>query len=113
MGRDKQKEKTLALVIGLVPVLWFALLIAPYVSDGIPGIIRNFGGIMEHPFKIRFCGDSLKTVLTFLLIYGVAAAVILSSDRNYFPEEYKVWGRTRLCQMGKRQKHQSEVRKPE
>ena len=87
MGRDKQKEKTLALVIGLVPVLWFALLIAPYVSDGIPGIIRNFGGIMEHPFKIRFCGDSLKTVLTFLLIYGVAAAVILSSDRNYRKRE--------------------------
>ncbi len=87
MGRDKQKEKTLALVIGLVPVLWFALLIAPYVSDGIPGIVRNFGGIMEHPFRIQFCGDSLKTVLTFLVIYGVAAAVILSSDRNYRKRE--------------------------
>ncbi|MBO4888203.1 MAG: type IV secretory system conjugative DNA transfer family protein [Firmicutes bacterium] len=87
MGRDKQKEKLVTLLVGIIPVMWFALLIAPCVSGGIPEIVRNFGSIMEQPFRIELCGDSLKTVLAFLMIYGVAAAVILSSDRNYRKRE--------------------------
>lgn len=83
MVRNKHEEKALALLFGIVPVVWLALLIAPHLSEGLPGIIMNFGNIMKQPFHIELCGDSLKTVLAFLMAYSVAAAVILSSDRNY------------------------------
>ena len=83
MVRNKHEEKARALLFGIVPVVWLALLIAPHLSEGLPGILMNFGRIMKQPFHIELCGDSLKTVLAFLMAYGVAAAVILSSDRNY------------------------------
>ena len=83
MVRNKHEEKALALLFGIVPVVWLALLIAPHLSEGLPGILMNFGEIMKQPFHIELCGDSLKTVLAFLMAYSVAAAVILSSDRNY------------------------------
>ena len=83
MVRNKHEEKALALLFGIVPVIWLALLLAPHLSEGLPGIFMNFGEIMKQPFHIKLCGDSLKTVLAFLMFYGVAAAVILSSDRNY------------------------------
>ena len=74
-------------MIGLIPVVWLALLLAPHLQGGLPEVVRNFGSIMQDPLHIELCGDSLKTVLAFLLIYAVAAAVILSSDRNYRKRE--------------------------
>ena len=74
-------------MIGLIPVIWLALLLAPRLQGGLPEVFRNFGSIMQDPLHIELCGDSLKTVLAFLLIYAVAAAVILSSDRNYRKRE--------------------------
>ena len=63
-------------MIGLIPVIWLALLLAPRLQGGLPEVFRNFGSIMQDPLHIELCGDSLKTVLAFLLIYAVAAAVI-------------------------------------
>ena len=62
MVRNKHEEKALALLFGIVPAIWLALLLAPHVSGGLPGIIMNFGRIMRQPFHIELCGDSLKTV---------------------------------------------------
>ena len=83
MRRDKRREKALALLFGIVPVVWLALLLAPHLSEGLPGILMNFGSIMKQPFLIKLCEDSLKTVLAFLSVYGIAATVILSSEWNY------------------------------
>ncbi len=74
-------------MVGLIPVVWLALLLAPHLQGGLPEIFRDFGSIMQDPLHIVLCGDSLKTVLAFLLIYAVAAAVLLSSDRNYRKRE--------------------------
>ena len=38
---------------------------------------------MDDPFHIEICEDSLKTVLIFLLCYGLGIGIWLSSDRNY------------------------------
>ena len=83
MRRDKRREKVLALLFGILPVVWLALLLAPHLSEGLPGILTNFGSIMKKPYLIELCGDSLKTVLAFLSVYGIAATVILSSEWNY------------------------------
>ena len=73
----------LVYLVGTVPVIWIALLIAPYVSGGLPQIMANFGYVMDHPLHIQFCEDSLRTVLILLLIYGLCLGVYLSYDRNY------------------------------
>ena len=73
----------LVYLVGTVLVIWIALLIAPYVSGGLPQIMANFGYVMDHPLHIQFCEDSLRTVLILLLIYGLCLGVYLSYDRNY------------------------------
>ena len=63
--------------------MWLALRIAPFMEDGLPGLIKNFGAAMSRPFHITLCEDSLKTVLVLLLCYGIAIGIYLSTQRNY------------------------------
>ena len=51
--------------LGLVPVIWFALLIAPAISGGLSEIVNALPAAMNHPFKIMWCEDSVKTVPHF------------------------------------------------
>ena len=62
---------------------WFGLLSAPCLKDGLIGLIRDLGIIMQNPFKIQLCEGSLKTVLIFVGIYGLGIGIYLSSSRNY------------------------------
>ena len=82
--QDKFSRRNILLyLLGTIPVTWLALLIAPYLSGGLPGLLRNFGAIMENPFHITFCEDSVRAVLIFLLVYGLGIGIYLSSERNY------------------------------
>lgn len=70
-------------LIGILPVVWLGLLIAPAASGGLPGIVARFPAIMNHPFRIELCEDSVKTVLFLLCAYGFGIGIFLSSRRNY------------------------------
>ena len=70
-------------LFGILPVVWLGLLIAPAAGGGLPEILARFPAAMNDPFKIELCGDSLKTVLVLLCVYGLAIGVYLSSRRNY------------------------------
>ena len=70
-------------MVGIVPVMWFALLTAPYVSGGLPEIIQELPKAINHPFHIKFCKDSVKTVLIFLLCYVMGIGIYLSTKKNY------------------------------
>lgn len=84
MRHDKfSKQNILLYCLGTIPVIWLALLIAPFMEDGLPGLIRNFGAAMSRPFYITLCGNSLKTILVLLLCYGLAIGIYLSTQRNY------------------------------
>lgn len=84
MRHDKFSQQNILLYcLGTIPVVWLALLIAPFMEDGLPGLIRNFGAAMSRPFHITLCEDSLKTVLVLLLCYGIAIGIYLSTQRNY------------------------------
>ena len=84
MRHDKfSKQNILLYCLGTIPVVWLALRIAPFMEDGLPGLIRNFGAAMSRPFHITLCEDSLKTVLILLLCYGLAIGMYLSTQRNY------------------------------
>ena len=70
-------------LVGILPVVWLGLLIAPAASGGLPGIVARFPAIMNHPFRIELCEDSVKTVLILLCAYGLGIGIFLSSRRNY------------------------------
>lgn len=82
-------------VLGGIVVIWLALLIAPYLSGGLFGIIEKLPQKINTPFEIELCKDSLKTVFIFLLIYILGVGVYVSTRKNYRRgEEYgsAVWG---------------------
>ena len=64
--RDSKREVLLFCIAGAIPVAYFALLIAPYLDDGLAGMMNGFNKAMENPSKINLCEDSLKAVLIFL-----------------------------------------------
>lgn len=72
MKNDDEQSSLILTVIGIIPVIWFALLVAPYLSSGLMGILEGVPEAMNHPFSIQLCGDSVKTVLIFFagLRYG-------------------------------------------
>ena len=84
MRQDKLSRTNIILYLcGIIPVVWLALLIAPYLSEGLPGLIANFGSAMNNPFNIQLCEDSARAVLILLMAYGVGLGIYISNDRNY------------------------------
>ena len=80
----KRGNNSLVLCLfGILPVVWLGLLIAPAASGGLPEILARFPAAMNDPFHIELCGDSVKTVLVLLCVYGLSIGVFLSSRRNY------------------------------
>ena len=83
MRNDNDKKASLILALcGIVPVVWFALLTAPFVSGGLVEIVRNLPQAMNNPFSVTVCEGSLKTALIFLLAYGMGIGIYLSTRRN-------------------------------
>lgn len=95
----KRGNNPLALCLfGILPVVWLGLLIAPAAHGGLPEILARFPAAMNDPFHIELCGDSVKTVLVLLCVYGLSIGVFLSSRRNYRRGEEHgsaKWGNTR------------------
>lgn len=83
MKNDEQRTKTALILVGALAAVWFGLLIAPFVSGGLPEIITDFPKAMENPFGISLCEDSLKTVLVFLGSYALCIVILLSSEKNH------------------------------
>ena len=91
--------------------MWIALLTAPYVSGGIVEIIGNLSVAVENPFSITVCGDSIRTVLIFLLAYGMGIGVYFSTRRNYRKGEEHgsaKWGNAGTLNKKYRDKDESE-----
>lgn len=84
MRNDNDQKTSLILAgCGIFPIVWFALLTAPYVDGGLVEIIENLSIAMNNPFHITVCEDSVKTVLLFLLAYGMGIGIYLSTRKNY------------------------------
>lgn len=84
MTRDNDRQTAIILsVIGVIPVVWLALLIAPSVSGGLPAILPKLATVFNNPFQIELCEDSPQTVLVLLLSYGMGIGIYFSTRRNY------------------------------
>ncbi len=90
MKQDKLSKSNLALYcIGLIPVMWAALLVAPALSGGLPEIFKNLTVAINNPFHIVWTEDStnsigtVKCILLFITAYGLGLGIYLSTARNY------------------------------
>lgn len=83
MKNDNRKSSLIFSVFGVIPVIWIALLTAPFLAGGLPEILRELPNAINHPCHIRLCGDSAKTVLIFLSAYGLGIGIYISTRRNY------------------------------
>ncbi len=84
MRQDKFSKTNLILyACGIIPVVWFGLLIAPYINGGLVEIIKNLSVAFSNPFNIAICEDSVKTVLVCIMAYALGLGIYISNDRNY------------------------------
>ncbi len=84
VNRDNESQSAIILaVIGIIPVVWLALLIAPSVKGGLPEILPSLLTAFNEPFHIELCEDSLKTVLVLLLAYAMGIGIYFSTQKNY------------------------------
>ena len=70
-------------VLGIIPTVWGAILIAPYINGGIMEIIGNFSKITDNPFNLIWCENSLKTILIFICFYVLGIGIYESTKKNY------------------------------
>ena len=87
--RDAKKDEYVFLGLLLMPTIWFALLIAPYMDKGLINAIPYLNEALNHPFQIQWTDSTLKTIGIFLIIYVLGVGMYLSSSKNYRrTEEY-------------------------
>lgn len=83
MREDEKKITRSLYIIGIVPITWLALLLAPYTKGGIIEIIKNGSMAISNPFNIIWSENSIKTILIFWLIYILVILVYESTRKNY------------------------------
>lgn len=83
MKLDNKKTNILIFIIGLIPIIWLSLLVAPYINDDLIGIINNLSKAFENPFKIIWCNNSLKVIIIFVFSYLIGIGIYYSTKKNY------------------------------
>lgn len=93
--QDEGKTNIILAIIGVIPLTWLGLIVAPYVGGGILEIVTGVSNSINTPLNIQFCENSIKTILLFWFVYALGIGVYYSSKRNYRrKEEYgsASWG---------------------
>lgn len=85
----KNDRTTDYILIGffVIPIIWLAVLIAPYMDKGLIGALPYLSNAINHPFSFHWCKDTFKTIFIFLLIYGIGIGIYYSTRRNYRRQE--------------------------
>lgn len=97
MKQRNRKAVWITVLFGGAAVIWLALLAAPYASEGLLPLLQGLNGALRHPFAIRLCAKTGKTVVWFLFIYFVVLILLYASLRNtrYGAEHGSArWGNT-------------------
>lgn len=68
----RKSNDTLFYLIGIVPIVWLALLLAQSLGGGLPELLRNLTSALEQPTNIIWTDKSLPTILICLAAYGMA-----------------------------------------
>ena len=68
----RKSNDTLFYLIGIIPVVWLALLLAQSLGGGLPELLQNLTRALEQPTNIVWTDKSLPTILICLAAYGMA-----------------------------------------
>ena len=68
----RKSNDTLFYLIGIIPVVWLALLLAQSLGGGLPELLRDLTSALEQPTNIIWTDKSLPTILICLAAYGMA-----------------------------------------
>ncbi|WP_243124776.1 VirD4-like conjugal transfer protein, CD1115 family [Eubacterium limosum] len=102
-------SKNIVLYIALlVPVIGLALRIAPFIDEGLYAFILKFPEAMEHPFKITWCENSLKSILILMILYVMGIGIFYATKKNYRRGEEHgsaKWGDAQSVNRKYREKH--------
>ena len=87
MREDNKKISRILYFLGIIPIVWLALLLAPFIDDGLIEIVKNGSEALNNPFNIIIVENSIKTILIFLLIYVFSIMLYESTRKNYRKRE--------------------------
>ena len=68
----RKSNDTLFYLLGTIPVVWLALLLAQSLGSGLPELLQNLTRALEHPTNIVWTDKSLPAILICLAAYGMA-----------------------------------------
>ena len=80
---DNAKYNFILFFVGLIFVVWFALLVAPISNQGFIKIIGGISEVLKNPFSIVWCSNSFKIIALFLFIYIFCILYFFSVQKNY------------------------------
>lgn len=87
--RDNQQNQYIIFALLTLPIIWIALLVAPYMDHGLIQALPSLGEALNNPFSLHWCTHSIKTIILFIIIYFIGISIYLSTARNYrHSEEY-------------------------
>lgn len=81
--KDVKKEEFIFLGLLIIPIIWLAILIAPYMDQGLIYAIPHFSETLNHPFDFHWSTYTFKTITIFMIAYVLGIGIYLSSPKNY------------------------------
>ena len=85
--KQNKDNYILYIIVGLIPTIWLALLVAPYCNGGLFNIIKQFPKQMDNPYNIIWCSESIKVIVIFIIVYLMVIGIYISTKRNYRKRE--------------------------
>lgn len=108
--QDSRRDDIIIAAVGVLPVVWIGLKIAPYWHRSVFVLVTRFDEIFAEPFHIQWTEHSLQAVLFCLVVYAMGIGIWLSTRRNYRRGEEHgsaKWGDARAVNRKYRQKPDS------
>lgn len=81
--KDAKKEEFIFLGLLIIPIIWMAILIAPYMDQGLIYALPHFSEALNHPFDLQWSAYTFKTITIFMIAYLLGIGIYLSSPKNY------------------------------
>ena len=83
MKEDSNETYLIFFAVGVVPVIWLALLFAPYLHGGLSNNLKQITNALNHPLDIMWVKDSPRTILLFLVLYMMGIGIYYSTRKHY------------------------------
>lgn len=80
---NKNKEEFIFLGLLIIPITWLAILIAPYMDQGLIYALPHFSEVLNHPFDLHWNSNTFKAITIFIIAYLLGIGIYLSSPKNY------------------------------